>query len=292
MPSFKDWVSAARLRTLPLSLSGVIVSSCFAHMQDKFSWSVCIWVFLTTLFLQVLSNYANDYGDTQNGADSDLRVGPLRAVQSGVISQKQMKSAVYLMGTISFFSGIILLYISFGSFTSPYFIGFIGLGILAIIAAYTYTAGSKPYGYIGLGDVSVFVFFGLVSVCGSYFLYSKELSFHLVLLAASIGMLATGVLNLNNIRDLDSDSLAGKITIPVKLGKKYAVVYQCMLLIISFLLIFYYNFLQNKYSWHLFCIFIIVLWNVLLVKFKNPDGLLKVLALSTLAISLLIGLSF
>jgi 1,4-dihydroxy-2-naphthoate polyprenyltransferase len=292
MASFKDWLSAARLRTLPLAFSGIIMAAFLAKSKGMFSWAIFLWTLLTTVLLQVLSNFANDYGDTQNGADQAGRVGPMRAVQSGAISPQQMLKGIYSIGFLALLSGLVLLYVSFDGFFNKYFFGFLGIGILAIIAAYTYTAGSKPYGYAGLGDVSVFLFFGIVGVLGTQFLFTKTINLLDVLPAVASGLLATGVLNINNIRDIESDKKAGKITIPVRLGRFKALRYHLVLIIFSIVAISIYAMLLPTNSWYFLLAFPILGLNVLQVfKNPNPDPYLKTLALSSLFTSIVLGLS-
>lgn len=287
----KKWIQAARLRTLPLALSSIGMGSCIAWMEGKFSGMIFLLACVTTVTLQVLSNFANDYGDTQNGADLAGRIGPTRAVQSGEITISQMKGAIGIMIFLSLASGISLLYVAFGSFTSPAFLQFLGIGIACIAAAYFYTAGKNPYGYAGLGDLSVFLFFGLVGVAGSYFLYTQRVSLTIGLPAAACGLLATGVLNLNNIRDIESDTRAGKRTLPTRLGLKYAQVYHLLLLSGAMICVFsFYLTLDNHIPLFLL-VFPILGWNMRqLYRLPNPDPLLKQLALSTLLLVLLFWL--
>ncbi len=205
--NIKAWIEAARLRTLPLALASIGMGSFLAAAHERFSWAIFGLTALTTIFLQVLSNLANDYGDTINGADSAEREGPQRAVQAGIISAKAMFRGVVLFAVLSLVSGLSLLYISVTSM--QVFWLFLGLGILAIIAAYTYTAGSNPYGYAGLGDISVLLFFGWLAVIGTYFLHTQFFQWDIVLPATTLGLFSVGVLNINNIRDIESDKKAG-----------------------------------------------------------------------------------
>ena len=202
-----------------------------AASKGLFDLPIFLFCCLTTLFLQILSNLANDYGDSIHGADHSERTGPKRMVQSGHITLVQMKSSLYLFTAFALLSGLYLLYLSFGF--SEGFIAFLLLGLLAIAAAITYTAGFKPYGYIGLGDISVAVFFGPVGVLGTYYLQTKQFTPDILLPAFSVGLFATAVLNVNNIRDIASDKLAGKMSIPVRLGREKAVKYHWGLLIIG-----------------------------------------------------------
>lgn len=202
------WLHAIRLRTLPLALSSILIGSFLAAFEGSFRWEVFGLAAVTTIFLQVLSNLANDYGDSVHGADSLERKGPIRAVQSGIISLPEMKRAMIVLAICSFLSGIALLYLALGDW--KLFLLFLGFGLLAIYAAITYTSGSNPYGYIGLGDISVFAFFGLLGVVGTYFLHSLDFDWLVMLPAVSLGCFSTAVLNINNIRDIDSDIKAGK----------------------------------------------------------------------------------
>lgn len=287
----KKWISAARLRTLPLALSSIIMGAFLAQSVYMFRRDVFIWSVLTTVLLQVMSNFANDYGDTKNGADSAERIGPARAVQSGEITPKQMLNAILITGGAAFLSGIYLLYVAFGGFSSVYFRIFLGLGLLAMVAAYTYTAGKRPYGYIGLGDISVFLFFGLTGVVAGYFLYTLYFEWALLLPGTACGALAAGVLNINNIRDMDSDKKAGKITLPVRLGRRNALAYHWFLLAVAMTAASAYIHLKNG-SWYYLLSFPLIFLNGIQVsKSANPDPYLKTLALTSLAFVILFGLS-
>lgn len=223
------WLHAVRLRTLPLSLASIFAGSFLAKFKDVFRWEILALAALTTIFLQILSNLANDYGDTVNGADHHERQGPVRAVQSGLISLQEMKNGMYLFGVLSLISGLLLLYFAVQSWTL--FFIFLGLGLASIWAAVSYTSGSNPYGYLGLGDISVFIFFGLLGVIGTYFLHSIDFDSIIVWIGISMGFFSTTVLNINNIRDIESDQVAGKRSIPVRIGKKAAVAYNWFLIL-------------------------------------------------------------
>jgi 1,4-dihydroxy-2-naphthoate octaprenyltransferase len=230
LPNKKQaWLHAIRLRTLPLALASILMASFIAFYKGLFRWEVLFLAALTTTLLQILSNLSNDYGDSYHGADNMERKGPIRAVQSGMIGPEEMKRAMILFTALSFISGVLLLYVSISDFYL--FLSFIVLGILAIIAAITYTTGSRPYGYAGLGDISVFMFFGVVGVLGTYYLHTMEFSTQLILPALSLGLFSTSVLNINNIRDIKSDSKAGKKSIPVRIGRAAAVKYNWFLII-------------------------------------------------------------
>lgn len=183
MANAKAWLQAARLRTLPLSVSGILVGSFYAYSQQKedFNWLILAFALLTTLGFQVLSNFANDYGDGIKGTDNENRVGPMRAIQSGAITINDMKKGIMITAFLSLASAVTVIYLSFGSENFAYSLFFFVLGIGAIAAAIKYTVGNSAYGYRGMGDIFVFIFFGLVSVLGCYFLYTKFIDMLLIL---------------------------------------------------------------------------------------------------------------
>ncbi|MFD2033503.1 1,4-dihydroxy-2-naphthoate polyprenyltransferase [Belliella marina] len=279
------WLHAIRLRTLPLALSSILMGSVLAAVHNHFRWGVFILAAITTVFLQILSNLANDYGDSIHGADSADRKGPVRAVQSGVISLPEMKKAMILFGILSLASGLLLLYIGLNSW--KLFILFLGLGIMSIIAAITYTSGKKPYGYAGLGDISVFLFFGLLGVSGTYFLHSLSFDWTILLPAMSLGFFSAAVLNINNIRDIESDTKAGKKSIPVRIGKKAGIQYNWALIIGGNLAIVLFAIFQSFY-WALLPLLVApIMFRVAIgvSKGENPamiDPYLKKMAISTL----------
>ena len=248
----------------------------------------------TTIFLQILSNLANDYGDSINGADSAERKGPSRAVQSGAISAEQMKFAVVFFIILCLVSGIALLFVSFGlNWNAILF--FFGLGLLSIVAAIAYTVGKKPYGYAGLGDLSVLLFFGLVGVMGSYYLFTQRLSWYEILPALSCGFFSIGVLNINNIRDIESDKKAGKFSIPVRIGRQKAITYHWFLLISGLLSSTVYSLLTYQSPWQFLFLLSAPLFikNVLTISQKPSselDPYLKQMALSTLLFVILFGI--
>lgn len=230
MTTLNAWIEAARPRTLPLALASISMGAFLSASVDAFQLDVFVLSILTTVFLQVLSNLANDYGDSIHGADSVEREGPARAVQSGHITPKAMKRAMILFAVLSFASGVALILTAL-PFDVQTLLFFLGLGIVAIIAAITYTSGNNPYGYAGLGDISVLLFFGLAGVLGSFYLHTHYLHWIYLLPALSCGLFSTGVLNLNNIRDIRTDKLAGKKSVPVRIGRQRAVVYHWILLL-------------------------------------------------------------
>ncbi len=222
-----------RLRTLPLSLSGIIAGSAVAYYQGFWDWIIFGLAMLTTVLFQILSNLANDYGDGVKGTDNDNRVGPERMVQSGLISQKEMRNAVILLSVLSFISAGLLIYFGVQQMPVSVLWFYVVLAILCVAAAITYTVGKKAYGYHGLGDLMVFIFFGLVSVLGVYSLFSKAFVAENILLATGIGLLSVAVLNLNNMRDIINDTAAGKNTIVVKMGSNAAKMYHSLIIILA-----------------------------------------------------------
>jgi 1,4-dihydroxy-2-naphthoate polyprenyltransferase len=225
MSNIKAWLQAARLRTLPLSVSGILVGSFYAYHKEYINWGILGFALLTTLGLQVLSNFANDYGDGVKGTDNENRIGPQRAIQSGAITVLAMKKGIIITSLLTLATAITLIYLSFGKDNFAYSLFFFFLGLAAIAAAIKYTVGGSAYGYRGLGDLFVFIFFGLVSVIGCYFLFAKAIDPLVILPAVSIGLLSVAVLNLNNMRDQVSDAMSGKNTLVVKMGPKNAKTY-------------------------------------------------------------------
>lgn len=286
------WIQAFRLRTLPLSISGILVGSFIAYKNGFWDNGIFALAILTTLFLQILSNLANDLGDSQKGADNELRVGPKRAVQSGVISAKEMKVGVIILAILAASTAVPLILIGTSGMPVEVLWIYIGLGIACIIAAITYTVGKKAYGYNGLGDLMVLIFFGFVSVLGVYSLFSKTFDILVFLPALTIGALSVAVLNLNNMRDRINDAAVGKITLVVQMGAKNAKVYHGLLLLVSFLSLTSYILINDIYISLLALLpYFILLKHYLLVrKNKDPKDLdpeLKKVALATFFIALL-----
>jgi 1,4-dihydroxy-2-naphthoate octaprenyltransferase len=291
--NFKVWLKAFRLRTLPLSLSCIGMGGFLAASQNLFNGKVFVLCVLTTIFLQVLSNLANDYGDSIHGADSERRKGPSRAVQSGLISASAMKNAVIVFVVLSLVTGLSLLWIAFG-FNVKAILFFLGLGILSILAAIAYTIGKKPYGYAGLGDLSVLLFFGLVGVLGSNYLLTQQVGKYEWLPALSCGFFSIGVLNINNIRDIESDRDAGKYSIPVRIGRKNAVLYHWILLVFGILSAVTFTFLTYRSPWQFLFLLAVPLFlkNGLAVSTKPSselDPYLRQMAFSTLLFVMLFG---
>lgn len=293
MPLKKAWLSAARPRTLPLALSSVGLGAFLAAASGKFNQPVFWLSVITTLLLQVVSNLANDYGDSIHGADSAEREGPARAVQSGSISSMQMRNAIITLAVAAFISGLALLYIALPNWQQFWL--FLALGLLAIAAAVTYTAGAKPYGYAGLGDISVYVFFGLLGVAGAYYLHTQQLPYLLLLPASTLGLYSVAVLNVNNIRDINSDRRAGKKSIPVRLGPVRARKYHWLLILLAaFASVAYVSITyRHPLNWLFVLALPLTIYNAWQVQQKQQpaqlDPYLKQMALSTLVYVVLFG---
>lgn len=294
MAKIRSWVVAARLRTLPLAVSAIGMGGIIAYFYNSFNGVVFSLCVLTTILLQVLSNFANDYGDFVHGADSDHREGPNRMVQSGSISSSSMKAGITITGIFSLITGFILLKVAFGSISLLFVIFFI-LGIFSILAAIKYTAGKNPYGYQGFGDLFVFLFFGLVAVIGTCFLQTSFFKWTFILPATSMGFLSAGVLNVNNIRDIESDKMAGKASIPVRIGIENARIYHGFLLFAGYVLPLIFLAIEGVGVELFVPVLALPLFynnfiNVWRKEGKELDGYLKQLALSTLIYVLLIAL--
>jgi len=291
--SLKSWLDAFRLRTLPLALSSIGMGSFLAASFHAFQWSIFLLSSFTTISLQILSNLANDYGDSQHGADSVHRTGPFRAVQAGHISASSMKNAMLVFTALSFISGISLIFMSFK--LNLEFLIFLLLGILAIAAAIKYTAGDRPYGYAGLGDVSVFLFFGWLGVTGSFYLYTKTFTPDLLLPASACGFFSTAVLNINNIRDINSDALAGKYSIPVRIGEQKAKLYHLGLLSSGAMCALLYTLIhrQHPLPWIFLLVIPLLVFNGYKIYTSRPatlDPYLKQMAITTLLFVLSFGI--
>lgn len=292
----QHWLSAVRLRTLPLALSCVFSGTAIALIEDRFHWSICILSVITTILLQVLSNFSNDLGDFKNGADNAGRIGPQRAVQSGAISAEQMKNAVIITALLALLTGVTLLYVSlYDTGYAAAAIVMLLLGIGSIGAAVKYTAGKNPYGYRGLGDVFVFLFFGLVGVIGAAFLQTKTLEWWYALPAVTIGLLSTMVLNLNNMRDRVNDQKSGKQTLVVRMGGDNAKFYHLVLFIGALIAAITFN-IQFEMKWAIMLLpFIVLALHIRKVmatrQEKDYDPELKKVALSTFLVSILLLIS-
>ncbi|ARN77741.1 1,4-dihydroxy-2-naphthoate octaprenyltransferase [Nonlabens spongiae] len=313
----KAWISAARLRTLPLSISGILMGISCAYFMGNIPkiqsglnpayfdpyfeirlWKIAALGLITTLLFQILSNFANDYGDGTKGTDNDKRIGPIRAIQSGLIRPSQMKRAVIITSILSFISAVALISVSLGFKQLLIALFFLVLGVAAIWAAIKYTVGDDAYGYSGLGDLFVFIFFGPVSVMGIYYLVLQQFNIFLILPSLTIGLLSVAVLNLNNMRDIENDQVSGKNTVVVKIGLAKAKVFHLSLIAVAFVsLIYYLLHLKSLYSESTILIFFpLVAFTPLIAHcikvLKNDvpalfDPELKKVALSTFLLSLI-----
>ncbi len=296
----KQWLAAFRLRTLPLALSTILMGNALSILSGHFKFNIFILSVVVTIALQILSNLANDYGDGVKGTDNDNRLGPTRAIQSGVISQKSMITAIIIFSILSLASGLWLVFLSLSN--PKLVILFIALGLAAIVAAIKYTVGKKAYGYSGLGDVFVFIFFGLVGVLGAYYLQTNQFNIINILPAIAIGCFSTAVLNLNNMRDIENDKISNKLTLVVKMGLPKAKKYHSLLFVIAYLSLLTYlvytsivQIIGGYLMYGLFIVLVITLlihlkhlWIVKKAKnYQAFDPQLKVVALSSFGLSLL-----
>lgn len=295
---YQAWLLAARPRTLPLACASILLGSGLAAKAGVFNSAVLLLALLTAVALQVLSNLANDYGDAASGADDEQRIGPARAVSSGLLSPETMRQGMMVTAAVAMLFGLLLLFAAFGNQWGQIFT-FILLGAAALLAAVTYTVGlgGTPYGYRGLGDIAVFMFFGLLGVLGTYYLHVQQLSWLPFLPAAACGLLATAVLNVNNVRDIESDARNGKITLAVRLGRTNAINYHWSLLGLALLLTLVYLVLQPVPLLGWSCLLVVKpLTDAARTLSNTRDGeiltsMLKKTALSTLLYSVLLSVS-
>lgn len=290
----KHWITAARLRTLPLALSCIVTGSACAYILGGFRWSIFINACITTILLQVLSNFSNDYGDGVKGTDEN-RIGPARAIQSGWISHEQMKKGIVATIILTLISGISLLLIS--GLNIIWTLIFFSFGILSILAAYKYTVGKNAYGYRALGDLFVFLFFGLMGVLGSSYLYVHTVSLAFLLPAISIGALSTAVLHLNNMRDTENDIASNKRTVANIIGIQKSKYYFVFLLITAMVSLLAYNYMRNTASLYSYAFVLIYPLFFMLIKkvmstkeYAQYDAYLKPLALGTFGLSILFAI--
>lgn len=292
MATFKSWLSAMRPRTLFLAVGTAICGSGLAYSTGRFDIVVFILTFLIASILQILSNFANDLGDSQHGTDTTgKRVGPQRAVQSGAITQQEMKRAIYIVIALAVIVGSSLVYTALQFMDIWYIFSFLFLGGLAIVAAIKYTAGKNPYGYKGLGDLFSFIFFGPVPVVGTCFLHTHELDFTPWLPAIGLGLLSAAVLNTNNMRDIDNDKVSGKVTIPVRLGIKGAKKYHAVLILGALICFVTYSICYSAYWYQylyviVFPVFIKILSSVFrTAENRKLDPYLKFTSMATFLLS-------
>ncbi len=294
MASFRAWIKASRLRTLPLALASIAMGGFVAATHPDFKLDVAIMAAVTTLLLQILSNFSNDYGDFVGGSDNEKRIGPKRTVQSGEVGKSEMQIAMLIFSLLSLAAGIYMIF----WLADISMLGKIGLliaGLASIYAAIRYTVGEKPYGYRGLGDLNVFIFFGLAAVLGTYYLATNSLNGAVFLPAIAIGMLSTAVLNLNNMRDHVNDELTGKHTLVVKMGYHKALKYHAFLVLSPFVLMTAFLLIRKAPLLHYGFIFLLPLFVIDLLSIFKIDGkaaldpFLRKLALKTLLFTIVFG---
>ena len=297
MKQLKVWLKAVRLRTLPLSVSGILIGNSLCFQDPEFSGILFVLMLFTAISFQIISNFANDYGDGVKGTDNDNRLGPKRVLQQGLLSREILKKGIVIISLISLLLAFVLIFLAFGSNSWYYILIFIGLSFASVWAAIFYTVGNKAYGYYGFGDLFVFLFFGGVSVLGAYFIQLKTFSYPAILLSLVVGFLSVGVLNLNNMRDIDNDAFVGKRTLVVIMGAAIAKQYHLLLLIVSVsILVYVFSSVSIRFFWIPYLAIIPLIVHFISVlknsepKFFDPE--LKKLSLSIFLLSLLVFLSF
>ncbi|MCI1640152.1 MAG: 1,4-dihydroxy-2-naphthoate octaprenyltransferase [Bacteroidales bacterium] len=297
MNKLKYSVRSMRLRTLPLSLSGVILGIALAASDYHIRILTVVFILITTVSLQILSNLSNELGDVQNGTDTSDRQGPEYGLNSGALSIGDMKRLILIFVIVSAVSGLLMIRFSFGTFFSLESLCLILLGAAAINAAMRYTLGKNPYGYRGLGDIYVFTFFGIVAVLGAYFVAAHTLSgWFLLLPASAIGLFSVGVLNVNNIRDMKTDE-ATRVTVALKLGIRNARIYQTVLIAAGWICAVVYCLFRYPDPWHYLFILVLPLFvkhlhGIWTRSGRELDPMLPLLVMSSFLFSLLFGLGF
>ena len=297
MKQLKVWLKAVRLRTLPLSVSGILIGNSLCFQHTEFSVTLFVLMLFTAISFQIISNFANDYGDGVKGTDNENRLGPKRVLQQGLLSRETLKKGIVIISLISLLLAFVLIFLAFGFNSWNYILIFIGLSFASVWAAIFYTVGNKAYGYYGFGDLFVFLFFGGVSVLGAYFVQLKTFSYPAVLLSLVVGFLSVGVLNLNNMRDIDNDAFVGKRTLVVIMGAAIAKKYHLFLLIVSVsILVYVFSSVSIRFFWIPYLAIIPLMVHFISVlknsepKFFDPE--LKKLSLSIFFLSILIFFSF
>ncbi|WP_315568712.1 1,4-dihydroxy-2-naphthoate polyprenyltransferase [Haemophilus parahaemolyticus] len=276
--TFAIWFSTARPKTLPLALASIIIGSALAYWAGKFDLITTLLAFITTILLQVLSNFANDYGDHVKGSDTAERIGPLRAIQHGAITGEQLKMAVIILSALSFISGAALSFYAYEGIED--LLVFLGLGVISIVAAITYTVGKKAYGYLGLGDLFVLIFFGFVAVIGVFYLQAHSLPLMIFIPAFGCGLLSVAVLNINNLRDINQDRKAGKNTLIVRIGSKNGRIYHAILLalsVVSYLIFAILNFEHWYNYFFLLAVPLLVKHGLFVYRHQDPIELRPIL---------------
>ena len=276
--TFAIWFSTARPKTLPLALASIIIGSALAYWAGRFDLITTLLAFITTILLQVLSNFANDYGDHVKGSDTAERIGPLRAIQHGAITGEQLKMAVIVLSALSFISGSALSFYAYEEIED--LLVFLGLGVISIVAAITYTVGKKAYGYLGLGDLFVLIFFGFVAVIGVFYLQAHSLPAMIFIPAFGCGLLSVAVLNINNLRDINQDRKAGKNTLIVRIGSKNGRIYHAILLalsVVSYLIFAILNFEHWYNYFFLLAVPLLVKHGLFVYRHQDPIELRPIL---------------
>ena len=296
MNKFRAAIASMRLRTLPLSTGGVLLGILLATADFRVDPWVAVLIVLTTVNLQILSNLSNELGDVLHGTDTEDRKGPQYGLNGGILTIGEMKGLIGLFVALCIVSGTAMTLLSFGTLWDLTSILVLLLGAGAITGAMKYTLGRNPYGYRGLGDVYVFLFFGLVAVLGSYFVASHTLFWRLLLPGAAIGCFSMGVLNVNNIRDMETDA-ANRVTVAIRLGERKAKVYQTVLIVLGWIFMLAYCQLRMFSWWHyLFVLtlplYVLHLRGVWTRTGKDLDPMLPLLVMSTFLLCLLAGIGF
>ncbi|MEI9534298.1 1,4-dihydroxy-2-naphthoate polyprenyltransferase [Moellerella wisconsensis] len=263
------WLESLRPKTLPLGVIAIVTGSALAYWTDNFKWPVALLSIITAGILQILSNLANDYGDAVKGSDTAERIGPLRGMQKGIITQADMKKALKITISLACFFGLLLIIVACEKPEDA--LGFLMLGLVAIVAAITYTVGKKPYGYLGLGDISVLIFFGWLSVIGTYYLQANSFDIVTILPATACGLLSVAVLNINNMRDIENDIKAGKNTLAVRLGAQGSRIYHAIIIISAILCLIFFNLIYlHGWSGWLFLLAVPLLLNHVRKVLNDP----------------------
>ena len=278
MAKLRTWIRAARPRTVLLSFSGVLLGAFLSiakvpePVEGSTQWLTLLFCALTAILLQILSNLANDYGDFKKGTDSAKRVGPQREMQSGSITEKEMKKGLAVTAALCLISGALLIFV-FARLTWQELAVFAALGLGAVLAALLYTLGKHPYGYRGLGDLFCFLFFGWAAVAGTFYLATKTLDFSVLLPATAMGFLSDAVLNINNMRDYENDKASGKNSLVVKLGLKKAFVYHCLLIVGAFLCLAVFLIFKHApyYTYAFWLLFPLFLKDLMAIKKTKPE---------------------
>jgi 1,4-dihydroxy-2-naphthoate octaprenyltransferase len=296
MDGFKIWWKAARPRTVLLSLSGVLMGSFLALAENPhLNPLTIVFCVLTAIILQILSNLANDYGDYKKGVDNAHRTGPQRTLQSGVLTERQMRMGISITAVVALIFGALLIFV-FAQLSLQELAIFAILGVAAVWAALLYTLGKHPYGYRGLGDFYCFLFFGWVAVAGTFYLATKQLDFTIFLPATAMGCCSNAVLNINNMRDYENDKASGKNSLVVKIGLKKAFVYHCLLIGIAFLSLTLFQILKQApaYGYTFWLLFPLFLRDLLIInktlETGVPDPLLPKQVVNTFLLTLVFGL--